>query len=247
MGDPKRITNKYQTPAHPWNKARLEQEKPLMQKYGLESKKELWKITSKLKTFKQNAKRLVALKGDQAEKERQQMFEKLKSFGLVESNSLDEILGMNPEQLLDRRLQTVVLKKGLARTVKQARQMITHRHIIVNGKKVTAPSYLVRLAEEHTVEFYPGSNFSREDHPERPVREQAPGKHAPEMSHKETAKAEESKDQKPKKPASRKPKADVVAKKAEAAKEEELEAAEEAEVAAHEEAVEEIEGEKKDE
>ena len=77
MGDPKKISNKYQRPAHPWNKARLEQEKPLMQKYGLEAKNELWKITSKLKVFKQNAKRLVAMKGAQAEKERTQIFDKL--------------------------------------------------------------------------------------------------------------------------------------------------------------------------
>ena len=147
-----------------------------MIKYGLVNKSELWKVTSKLKTYKQNGKRLVALKGVQAEKERQQMFEKLKSFGLVESNSLDDILGLQVEQLLDRRLQTIVMKKSLARTAKQARQMITHRHITVNGRKVTAPGYLVRVGEEHTIEFYPGSKFSREDHPERPPKVQVPGR-----------------------------------------------------------------------
>jgi small subunit ribosomal protein S4 len=176
MGDPKKITNKFQKPMHPWNKARLEMEKPLMQKYGLEAKNELWKITSKLKTIKANTKRLIVLKGTQAEKERTDIFERLKSFGLVQTNNIDDILGLTPEQLLDRRLQTVVLKKGLARTIKQARQMITHRHISVNGKKVTAPSYLVRIEEEHTVEFYSGSKFSREDHPERPSKEQVAGR-----------------------------------------------------------------------
>jgi small subunit ribosomal protein S4 len=176
MGDPKKISNKFSRPSHPWNKARLEQEKPLMLKYGLTNKKELWKVSSKLKTFKQNSKRLVALKGAQAERERQQMFERMKSYGLVGTNSLDEILGMQPEQLLDRRLQTIVVKKGLARTMKQARQMITHRHIVVNGRKVTAPGYLVKVGEEHTIEFYPGSNFFREDHPERPLRVEVPGK-----------------------------------------------------------------------
>jgi small subunit ribosomal protein S4 len=176
MGDPKKISNKFQKPMHPWNKARLEQERPLMITYGLESKKELWKITSKLKTYKQNAKRLVALKSAQAEKEREQIFAKLKSYNLITGNNVDEILGLKAEQLLDRRLQTVVFKKGLARTIKQARQMITHRHVTVNGTKITAPGYLVRLAEEHTVAFYPGSNFFREDHPERPVKEQVPGR-----------------------------------------------------------------------
>jgi small subunit ribosomal protein S4 len=197
MGDPKRITNKYSRPAHPWNKARLEQEKPLMKKYGLEAKNELWKITSKLKTYKQNAKRLVALKGAQAEKEKHQIFSKLNSYGLVHSTNVDDILGLNPEQLLDRRLQTIVFKKGLARTIKQARQMITHKHVIVNGKKITSPSYLVKVSEEHSVEFYAGSNFSREDHPERPVREQVPGKSTTNVE--EKVETKESKESKPKK------------------------------------------------
>jgi small subunit ribosomal protein S4 len=200
MGDPKKISNKFSGPSHPWNKARLEAEKPLMIKYGLTNKSELWKVTSKLKTYKQNGKRLVALKGAQAELERQQMFEKLKSFGLVESNSLDEILGMQSEQLLDRRLQTIVQKKGLARTAKQARQMITHRHITVNGRKVTAPGYLVRVGEEHTIEFYPGSKFSREDHPERPPRVEVPGRSETNVESKEEKpqerKAPERKDRK---------------------------------------------------
>ncbi len=212
MGDPKKISNKYQKPAHPWNKARIEQEKPLMKKYGLEAKSELWKITSKLKTFKQNAKRLVAMKGSQAEKERTQIFDKLRSYGLVSSNNVDDILGLSPEQLLDRRLQTIVLKKGLARSIKQARQMITHRHVMVNGKKVTAPSYLVKVSEEHTVDFYPGSKFFREDHPERPVREEVPGK-----VHKEAKKPEEeeSKPQKQRKPSARKPKEEKDSKSSE--------------------------------
>ena len=190
MGDPKKISNKFSKPSHPWNKARLEMEKPLMIKYGLTNKAELWKVTSKLKTYKQNGKRLIALKGSQAELERQQMFEKLRSFGLVETNSLDEILGMQPEQLLDRRLQTIVLKKSLARTAKQARQMITHRHIIVNGRKVTAPGYLVRVGEEHTIEFYPGSKFFREDHPERPPKVLTPGKSETNVESKEEKKPE---------------------------------------------------------
>jgi small subunit ribosomal protein S4 len=205
MGDPKKQSNKFQKPMHPWNKARLEQEKPLMQKYGLETKKELWKATSKLKTFKQNAKRLVALKGTQAELERTQMFEKLKAYGLVASGNLDDILGLQSEQILDRRLQTIVLKKGLARTIKQARQMITHRHVTVNGIKVTAPSYFVKIADEHTVSFYPSSKFFREDHPERPAKEQSLGKSSTNVENKEDKKeVKDTKNTKSKKPATKK-------------------------------------------
>jgi len=171
MGDPKRVTNKYKTPRHPWQKDRLEAEKPLVKTYGLGNKKELWKIDSKLTAFKDNAKSLVARKGAQAEKERTQLFQRLKSYNLMETESLDEVLGLKIEQLLDRRLQTILLKKGLARTIKQARQMITHRHISVNGRKITSPGYLVRVREENSVEFYPGSNFKDENHPERIQKE----------------------------------------------------------------------------
>lgn len=171
MGDPRRIKNKYSTPAHPWEKLRLEAEKPLMREYGLVNKKELWKVNSKLKNFKDNAKKLVASKSEQAVLEKKQMVDRMRSYGLISSDELDEILGLDVQKVLDRRLQTVVFKKGLARTVKQARQMITHRHVEVNGVKVTAPGYLVRLSDQDSVTFMPGSKFDNDAHPERVVPE----------------------------------------------------------------------------
>lgn len=167
MGDPKRIRSKYQTPVHPWQKERLEQEKSLVQIYGLVNKTEVYKADSKLKKYKNIAKSIVTKTGSQAEKEKQQLFDKLKSLNLVNEDSLDAVLGLKLEQLLERRLQTILVKKGLARTSKQARQMITHRHVTVNGKMITSPSYLVTITEENNINFYPGSNFSDEEHPER--------------------------------------------------------------------------------
>jgi small subunit ribosomal protein S4 len=174
MGDPRKITNKFSKPMHPWQKARLDAEKPIMKIYGLVNKKELWKMTSKLKKYKDTAKQLVAKKGKQAELERYQLVNKLKSYNLIQTESLDDLLGLKVEQLLDRRLQTLVHKKGLAKTIKQARQMITHRHIMINGKKITAPGYLVRGSEEGTLQFYSGSGFNNPDHPERIQTEHAP-------------------------------------------------------------------------
>jgi small subunit ribosomal protein S4 len=169
MGDPRRLKNKYSTPIHPWEKLRLDAERPLMKEFGLVNKKELWKISSKLKNFKDSAKKLVASKTSQAGIEKRQMVDRMKSYGLIISDELDEILGLEVEKLLNRRLQTVVFKKGLARSIKQARQMITHRHIAVNGVKITAPGYLVRLAEEDFVSFIPSSKFDDVSHPERVV------------------------------------------------------------------------------
>jgi small subunit ribosomal protein S4 len=206
MGDPRKITNKYKTPMHPWQKERMEIEKPLMKTYGLVNKTELWRVNSKLKKFKDNAKKLVALKGNQAEVERNQLVEKLKSFNLVQSESLDEVLGMKLDQFLDRRLQTVVFKKGLARTVKQARQMITHGHVMVNGKKMTAPGYLVRVSEEDGIIFIKNSTFNDPEHPERAVK-------AKEV--KETKEVKESKKQEKKEEAPKKKEAEEPAKKEE--------------------------------
>ena len=51
--------------------------------------------------------------------------------------------------------------------MKQARQLITQRHILVAGKIITSPSYLVKVSEETTIEISPKSKFYAADHPER--------------------------------------------------------------------------------
>ena len=69
--------------------------------------------------------------------------------GIVSDGStLDDILALNVSNILDRRLQTVVLRKQLARTPHQSRQLITHGHIIINDRKITIPSYVVNQNEE---------------------------------------------------------------------------------------------------
>ena len=51
MGDPKQPRKKYDTPRHPWNKARIDAEKEIKKDYGLKNNKEIWKFNSKLKSF----------------------------------------------------------------------------------------------------------------------------------------------------------------------------------------------------
>ena len=167
MGDPKRLKNKYETPVHPWQKERLEKEKSLVQQYGLVNKKEVYKAESRVKKFKDIAKSLPVMQPKQREVQRKQLFDKLKSYNLIQEESLDNVLGLQAEALLDRRLQTMLYKKGLARSVKQARQMITHKHVSVGGKKVTAPGYLVKVKEENEISFHEGSSFVDDLHPER--------------------------------------------------------------------------------
>jgi small subunit ribosomal protein S4 len=51
-------------------------------------------------------------------------------------------------KLLEKRLDNVVYRLGFADTRLQARQMVSHQHILVNGKKNSIPSYIVRIEDE---------------------------------------------------------------------------------------------------
>lgn len=168
MGDTRKIRKKYETPFHPWVKSRIEEEKLLSREFGTKNKKELWKTEAVLKKFKKQAKKLISLTSNQAAVETEQLFRRVKEFGLVDGEvSYDLILGLTVNTILSRRLQSVVFKKGLAKTVKQARQFITHEHVSIDGKVITSPSYLVTLKEESVIEFKPSSSLFSEDHAER--------------------------------------------------------------------------------
>jgi len=168
MGDTKRFRKKYQTPAHPWNKARIEEEKILVKEYGLVKKKEIQIATSFLKKYKDIAKKLIADPTEQGAKEREQMLTKLKKLGLIsQTAALDDVLGLEVKDILERRVQTLLFRKGLAKSPKQARQFITHGHVIVGGKAVTSPSTLVSIDGQHAITFKANSPLLDEEHPER--------------------------------------------------------------------------------
>lgn len=62
----------------------------------------------------------------------------------------DRMKGMTGENLmvmLERRLDNVVFRMGFARTRREARQVVGHKHILVNGKKVNIPSYLIKAGD----------------------------------------------------------------------------------------------------
>lgn len=185
MGDPKKQRKKYGTPRHPWKAERINEENKIQEEYGLKNKTELWKMDSILKKLKEQAKRLISRAGEQAEKEEQLFRQRLGKMGLIsEGVKIENVLDLTVKELLERRLQTQVCRKGFAKSMKQARQFITHGHVLINGKKVNAPSYLLLQGEENTLSFRPRSALSDAEHPER----KASGK-KPEM------KAEESEEE----------------------------------------------------
>jgi len=168
MGDPRKIRKKYETPMHPWVRSRIEEERGLERSYGTHNKTELYKMTSALTRFKDRAKSLVSRTDAQAVIERQHLMDRMVALGLIKPGAnLDDILGLTIHNVMKRRLQTLLVEKLLARTMKQARQLITHGHVIVNDRVVTSPSYLVTVAEESMIRFKHNSPFLNEQHPER--------------------------------------------------------------------------------
>jgi small subunit ribosomal protein S4 len=138
-----RKKNKYSRPKKPFDKIRMEEENVLVEKYGLKNKKEIWKADSEISRIRGLAKTLIV----KSDEEKNAFINRLQKQGFNVS-SLAEVLTLNKEDLLKRRLQTIVAQKGLANTPKQARQFITHKHISVNGRVVNIPSYMVALEEE---------------------------------------------------------------------------------------------------
>lgn len=174
MGDPRKQRKKYETPSHPWQAERIERERGLVKAYGLKNKKEIWKMESFLRRCKRQAKSLIIRHDPQAKKEEKLLLQKLYKLSIVEKEAtIESILDLETRHLFDRRLQTVLYKKGLARTPRQSRQFIIHQHVLVKGKKIDVPSYLVRRDEEGDIAFSKTSPLAESEHPERIVKEKS--------------------------------------------------------------------------
>ncbi len=178
MGDPKFSRRSYDTPSHPWQGERIKAEVVLINQYGLKNKTEVWKAQSVLRNFRKQSRELQARlrSGDaQAKIEADALLNKCSKIGVlpVEGATLNDILTLSEENILSRRLQTLVFEKGMASTVGQARQMIVHGHIFMNGHRVTIPGYIVTRYEESSIMYDPASPFNDEMHPMRISAEQA--------------------------------------------------------------------------
>jgi small subunit ribosomal protein S4 len=168
MGSIKKIRKKYSKPSHPWRIARIDEENALCKEYGIPKKTEIWKTISKLESFKNQAKKLAAITTTQATKEKDNLYLKLQSYNFIKKgDTSDAVLGITLKDILNRRLQTIVFKKGLTKSMKQARQLINHRHILVNNNIISSPSYIVRVSEENNIEISPKSPFYDTNHAER--------------------------------------------------------------------------------
>ena len=142
----KRKHKTYSRPKRPFDKARIEEEAGIKKEFGLKNKREIWKAEAKIKSMREKAKRLITADA----KTKQAFFDKLQKIGLNVA-SLADVLSLDKRDILNRRLQTIVHKKKLVPTIKTARQMIVHKKVLIEGKIVNRPSYVVPVELEDKI------------------------------------------------------------------------------------------------
>ena len=168
MGHPKFARPKYDTPPHPWKADRIEEEHAIRDNHGLKNMTEIWKAKSALRRIRGQAMKLIG-RVDTTEghysREKDALLVSLNRRGLIASDAiLDDILSLSAEDFLNRRLQAQVYYKGLACSMKQARQLVTHGQICIGDQKVTIPSYPVSRDEEEVIRYHPRSKLNDENH-----------------------------------------------------------------------------------
>ncbi|AHF99706.1 30S ribosomal protein S4 [Halostagnicola larsenii XH-48] len=163
-------TKNYETPNHPYQGERIASEHSLLDRYGLANKEELWRAQSQLRSYRREARDLLAQPADEEAVARrtEEFLGRLTRVGyLDEADELGDVLSLEIEDVLERRLQTLVYRNGLANTPQQARQFIGHGHVVVGDSRHTVPSYVVDIDEEDDIEFDENSPLADELHPER--------------------------------------------------------------------------------
>jgi small subunit ribosomal protein S4 len=163
LGDPKKPRATYTPPRNPWRSDQLSQELYLLGTYGLRNKRELWKTQTFLSNIRNQARQLLAASSDVRGREEPKLLAHLTKLGLIQgsANTVDDVLSLTVENVLERRLQTLVWRRGLARTPYQARQLVSHGHVSLNERRVDVPSYIVSPEEEGTLKFAEGSPMAQ--------------------------------------------------------------------------------------
>ena len=121
MGDPKKKHKTYNTPKRPYDAAALEEELRTIGVYGLRNKRELWKAHTELSHMRGRARDLLSLGSTERDRREKEIVYKLYKRGLVmENGSLEDVLTLSVENLLERRLQTYIFRRGMASSLFQS-------------------------------------------------------------------------------------------------------------------------------
>ena len=174
MGEPKLSRPRTQTPTHPWKQARIDEEHDLKERYGLKKvggMREIWREKSALRRHRNQAMKLIgrvdSTEGHYA-KEKEQLLDSLTKKGLLQTGAdVGDVLEINVEHMLSRRLQSVVYYKGLAPSMRASRNLIVHGHICIGDQRMTVPGYHVLKEEEDSLQYSENSPFVDPEHPFR--------------------------------------------------------------------------------
>jgi small subunit ribosomal protein S4 len=154
LGAPKRNRSKFEKPKERWNLERIKADRTLINEFGLKNHKELWQVQSEVSRIRRNVRELLSI-GSGSDDVKEKIIGRLTKLGIASSTTtLDNLLDLKENDLLNRRLQTVVFRKGLAKTIKQARQLTVHGFIAIDGRKVNRPGYLVDADIEKRITYY---------------------------------------------------------------------------------------------
>ena len=161
MGDIKNFRRVWKKPKRPLNFDLKMDELKILGTFGLKTKRELWKARTELSRVRNQARSLLALSQDVREQKEPILMNSLSKVGYVQSDAtLDDVLNLEINDLLGRRLQTIVQKKFYFKTPYQARQAVSHGHVLIGDQIVNIPSYLVKVDEEDKVKLTSESVFN---------------------------------------------------------------------------------------
>ncbi|EFC44489.1 predicted protein [Naegleria gruberi] len=148
-------------PRRPFEKERLDRELRMCGKYGLKNKHEIWRVQYYLARARKTARHLLTLPEDDIKRqfEGAALLRRMTRLGLLDESrqQLDYILSLKAEDLLERRLQTIVQKLNLSKSIHHARQLIFQGHIRVGKQTVNVPSFTVRVDSEKHINKSPFS------------------------------------------------------------------------------------------
>ena len=163
----KRKHKTYSKPKRPFDKVRLDEEAQIKKEFGLKNKKEIWKADANVNSLREKAKKLISADPT----EQQALFNKLKKIG-INVTSIADVLSLTKQDYLKRRLQTVLVEKKLATTTKSARQLITHKKVLINSRVVNRPSYIVPIELENKISLKPSKQKAKPKEIKEEVKEE---------------------------------------------------------------------------
>merc|ERR1712159_498302 len=157
------FTKTSKAPRRPYDKERLDAELKLIGTYGLKNKREIRRVGLILSKVRAVARELLTLEERDTRRifQGQALMRRMIRYGILDEDKqrLDYVLALKVEDFLERRLQTLVHKRGLAKSIHHARVLIRQKHIRVGRQIVDIPSFMVRMESQPHIEFSLSSPF----------------------------------------------------------------------------------------